>query len=79
MLANYQISLTESYCTKQKLTSCVMSSITNFLAGFVQKVSLTKVKLFSVTSVNFGVILNVTILIIQITGIFKTVMNPGIA
>ena len=55
MLANYQISLTESYCSKQKLTSCVMSSITNFLAGFVQKISLTKVKLFSVTSVELWV------------------------
>ena len=36
-------------------------------------------KLFNVTSVNFGFTLNVTILIIQITDIFKTVMNPGIA
>ena len=41
--------------------------------------SRTKIKLFSVTSVNFGFILSVTNLIIQITGIFKTVMNPGIA
>ena len=30
------------------------------------------------TSVNFGFTLNVTILIIYITGIIKTVMNPGI-
>ena len=40
--------------------------------------SMAKIKPFSVTSVNFGSILNVTNLIIQITGIFKTVMNPGI-
>ena len=38
---------------------------------------LTKIKLFSATSVNFGFILNVTILIIQTTGIFKTATNPG--
>ena len=31
------------------------------------------------TSVNFGFVFNVTNLIIQITGIFKSVMNPGIA
>ena len=31
------------------------------------------------TSVNFGFILNLTILIIHITLIFKTVMNPVIA
>ena len=40
--------------------------------------SLTKIKLFSVTSVNLGFTLNVTILIIEITDIFKTMMNPGI-
>ena len=34
--------------------------------------SKTKIKLFSVTFENFGFILNVTTLIIQITGIFKT-------
>ena len=34
--------------------------------------TLTKIKLFSVTSVNFGFILNVTILIIWTTGIFKS-------
>ena len=55
-----------------------MSIIPNFLAGFMQKMYMTKKKLFNVTSVNFGFILNVTILIIQITDIFKTVMNPGI-
>ena len=38
-----------------------------------------KDKLFSVTSANFGFIQNVTILIIEITDIFKSVMNPGIA
>ena len=44
---------------------CNLISITlNFLAGFVQKMSMTKIKLFSVNSVNFGFILNVTILII---------------
>ena len=36
-------------------------------------------KLFSVTFVNSGFILNATTLIIYITGIFKTAMNPGIA
>ena len=46
---------------------------------FVRKMPKTKIKLFSVTFVNFGFILNVTTLIIQITGIFKTVMNPDIA
>ena len=55
-----------------------MSIIPHFLARFVQKMSMTKVKMFSVTSVIFEFILNVTTLIIQITGIFKTVMNLGI-
>ena len=31
-------------------TSCVISIIPNFLAGFLQKMSMTKIKLFSVTS-----------------------------
>ena len=44
----------------------------------MQKMLKTKIKLFSVTSVNFGFKLNVAHLIIQITGMFKTVMNPGI-
>ena len=70
-LFTYQISLTYSYCSKQKLTSCVILIIPNFLARFVQKMSKTKIKLFSVTSVNFGFILNATTLIIQITGVFK--------
>ena len=78
-LLTYQISLRYFYCSKQKLTSCVILIIPNFLARFVQKMSMTKIKLFSVTYVNFGFILNVTTLIIQITGIFKTVMNPSIA
>ena len=50
----------------------------NFPARFVQKMSMTKIKLLSVTSVNFGFILNVATLITLIIGIFKTVMNPGI-
>ena len=41
--------------------------------------SMTKVKLFSVTSENLGFILNITVLIIYIKSIFKTVMNLGIA
>ena len=41
--------------------------------------SKTKMKLFSVTFVNSGFILNATTLIIYITGTFKTAMNPGIA
>ena len=53
--------------------------IPNFLARLVQKMSKTKIKLFSVTSVNLGFMLDVTTLIIYNTGIFKTVMNPGIA
>ena len=53
--------------------------IPNFLARFVQKMSMIKIKLFSVTSVNFGFMLNVTTLITYITGICKTLMNPGIA
>ena len=40
--------------------------------------SMAKIKLFSETSVNFGLILNVTNLIIEITGIFRNVMNLGI-
>ena len=36
-----------------------MSIIPNFLARFVQKKDMTKIKLFSVTFVNFGFILNV--------------------
>ena len=49
-----------------------------FPARFVQKMSMTKIKLLSVTSVNFGFILNVATLITLIIGIFKAVMNPGI-
>ena len=41
--------------------------------------STTNIKLFSVTSVNFEFTLNVTTLIMSIGGIFKNVMNPGIA
>ena len=36
----------------------------HFLAEFVQRMSMAKIKLFSVTLVNFGFISNVTILII---------------
>ena len=39
-----------------------MSIIPNFLAGFVQKVCIINIKLFNVTSVNFGFLLIVTIL-----------------
>ena len=35
-----------------------------FFAGFVQKMPMTQIKLFSVTSMNFGFTLNVTNLII---------------
>ena len=41
--------------------------------------SMTKTKLFSMNSVNFRFILNVAILIIQITVIFKTVINCSVA
>ena len=42
----------------------IISIIQSFLARFAQKMSLTKLKLFSVISVIFGFTLNVTILII---------------
>ena len=61
-LVTYQISFTRSKCGKQKLTSCAMSIIPNFLVVFVQKMYITKIKLFNVTSVDFGFILNVTVL-----------------
>ena len=41
-----------------------MLIIQNFLEGFMRKMYMTKIKLFNVTSVNFGFILNVTILVI---------------
>ena len=41
--------------------------------------SMTKIKLFNVTFVNMQFILNVTTLSIQITDIFKPVMNHGTA
>ena len=52
-LSDFTHKITE--CCEQELTSCV-------IAGSVKKMYLTKIKLFSVTSVNFGFILNVTIL-----------------
>ena len=58
-LLTYQISLAKPKRNKQKLASCVISVILNSLARCVQKMCLTKVKLFSVTSVNFGFLLNV--------------------
>ena len=61
-LSDFTHKITE--CCEQELTSCVMSLTPNFLAGFVKKMYLKKIKLFSVTSVNFGFILNVTIIII---------------
>ena len=76
-LVAHQISLTKSQCSKQKLN--LMCNISHLKFPSLQKVSMTKTKLFSVISVNFGFMLNVTTLIIQITGIFKTVVNPGIA
>ena len=69
---NYQILFIKSKCSKEKLSSSVISIFPNFFAEFVQKISMTKIKLLSVTFVKFGFILNVTILIVQITGIFKT-------
>ena len=56
----------------KKLNPCVISLIPDFVAGFVQKMSMTRMKLFNVTFVNLGFILNITILIIWIKGIFKT-------
>ena len=34
----------KSYCSKQKITPCAISIIPNFLAGFMQKMSMTKIK-----------------------------------
>ena len=66
VLASYLSEFTHKIteCCTQKPTSCVTSLIPNFLAELMKKMYLTKIKLFSVTSVNFGFILNVTILII---------------
>ena len=70
---------TQDQSVVNRKTSCVMSIIPSFRAGFVQKMYLmTKIKLFSVTSVNFGFIFSVTILIIWIIDIYKTVINPCI-
>ena len=60
-LSDFTHKITE--CCKQELTSFVISLIPNILAGFVKKMYLTKVKLFSVISVNSNFILDVTILI----------------
>ena len=62
----YQILLTKSQCSKQKLTSCVISIILNLLEGFVQKMFLTKIRLSFVTSVNYGFLLNVTIFLFRL-------------
>ena len=58
-LLTYQISFTKPKRNKQKLASCVISIILNSLARCAQKMCLTKMKPFSVTSVNFGFLLNV--------------------
>ena len=52
---------TQDQSVVNRKTSCVMSIIPSFHVGFVQKMYITKIKLFNV---NFGFILNVTILII---------------
>ena len=69
-----------------ELTDCASYSPLRFrlhslivVTELVQKMSKTKIKLFSVTSVNFRFISNVRTLIIQITGTFKTMMNPGLS
>ena len=54
--------LTKADGSKQELGSFVMSIISSLFAGFVHKLFMTK--LFSVTSVNFGFISNVMIIII---------------
>ena len=56
-----------------------MPKVPNFLARSVQKMSMTKIKLFNKTFMNIGFILNVKTLIIWITDIFKTTINPGTA
>ena len=69
-----------------ELTDCASYSPIRFrlhtliaVTELVQKMSKTKIKLFSVTSVNFSFISNVRALITQITGTSKTVMNPGLS
>ena len=54
-------------------------SYTKFPCRICVKMFMIMIKLFSMTSVNFGFISNVTILIIQTANIYKTVMNSGIA
>ena len=61
-LSDFTRKITE--CCKQELNSFVILLIPNFLAGFVKKMYLTKMNLFSATSVNFRFILNVTVIII---------------
>ena len=77
-LFTHQISLTKLQCSKQKQNLMFNINHSKFPCRICPKMSMAMVKLFSVTSVNFGLILNATNLIIQITGTFKTVMNPGI-
>ena len=77
-LVTHQISLTKLQCSKQKLNLMCNISYSKFPCRICAKNVHGKDKLFSGTSVNFGFILNVTNLTIQITGIFKTVMNPVI-
>ena len=61
-LSDFTHKITE--CSKQELTSYTCNiTYPKFPCRICIKMSLTKIKLFSMTSVNFGFILNVTILI----------------
>ena len=55
------------------------TTITNFHVNYALKMSVTMIMQFYVISVKHGSTLNVTILIILITNIYKVVMNHGIA
>ena len=87
VLASYLSDLIHKIkCRKKKLAWCLTLIIPDF-AGFMEKMFMTKIKLFSVISVNFGFIFNVTNInyldsissFILYIYIFKPVMNPGIA
>ena len=78
-LVTHQISLKKLQCSKQKLNLMCNINYPKFPSCRICAKNVhTKIKIFSMTSVNFGFILTVINLIIWVTGIFKTVMNPGI-
>ena len=76
-LVTHQISFTKSQCSKQVLNLMCGVNHPKFPSRICAKMSMTKINLLRVISVNFGFILNVTNSIIQIIGNYKTVMNSG--